>query len=413
MDVQGKAEELVENHDLCDHCLGRQFARLGHGLENWERGLIVREFLSDGRKLDEDSFVRENIPDEEPRREECELCNGLFSELDHHVERVMNALDRYDFDTFLVGTKPPADMVHAEEDLWGEVGVDWVEPLKGEMNRLIGKRLEEETDATVDFERPDVNPVYNVEKDRVRVQVNSLLVYGKYSKYSRELPQTRWPCNECQGSGCEECDWTGKQYPESVEELVAEPFLDATRAVETKFHGAGREDVDARCLGKREFVLEIEEPEDREIDLGELQERINRENPGKIEVYDLQFTHKDRIEQLKSKRSDKTYRALVELGEEVEDETLERLEELVGTVEQATPTRVEHRRASRTREREVYDVEWRRVGPDMLELEVEAEAGTYIKELISGDEEKTRPSVSQLLGTDADCVLLDVVEIEK
>ncbi|MFB6265750.1 MAG: hypothetical protein ABEI07_01560 [Candidatus Nanohaloarchaea archaeon] len=32
--------------------------------------------------------------------------------------------------------------------------------------------------------------------------------------------------------------------------------------------------------------------------------------------------------------------------------------------------------------------------------------------MISGDREKTRPSASQILGTDAECVLLDVVEIQ-
>ncbi|MCJ7479102.1 MAG: tRNA pseudouridine(54/55) synthase Pus10 [Candidatus Nanohaloarchaeota archaeon QJJ-7] len=408
--VQGKAEELVEEHELCDHCLGRQFARLGHGLENWERGLIVQEFLSGEEDLDEDSFVRENIPDKEPQRDSCELCEGLFSDLEHYVERVLNALERYDYDSFLIGTRPPSGVIHEEEELWEEAGLDWVEPLKGELNRLIGKRIEEETDTEVDFERADVNPVYDVGKDRVEVQVNSLLVHGSYSKYSREIPQTKWPCGNCRGSGCEECDWTGKQYQRSVEELIAEPFLEATRAVKSKFHGAGREDVDARCLAEREFVLEIEEPEERDIDLEELEEAINGNE--EIEVYDLEFTEKDKVEEVKTKRSDKRYRALIELEEEVGDGKLDELEGLLGTVEQATPTRVEHRRADKTREREVKDVEWERKGPSTVELEVEAEAGTYIKELISGDKDKTEPSVAQLLDTGAECKELDVVWIE-
>ncbi len=407
MDPQEKAETLLEGYDLCDHCLGRQFARLGHGLENWERGLIIRRSHADGDELAEESFVRDNIPDEEPRRGECDLCNGLFDDLDHYVERVVNAVDRYEFDTFLVGTRPPSDAVQAEEELWEQVGVDWVEPLNGELNRLIGKRLGEETGTEVDFERADVNPVYDVEKDRVEVQVNSLLVEGRYNKYSREIPQTKWPCGECRGSGCEECDWTGKQYQRSVEELIAAPFLDATRAVESKFHGAGREDVDAKCLAKRPFVLEIMEPENRDIDLAALQERINENE--EIDVYDLTFTTKDRVEEVKSLRADKTYRARVVLDDPVTDDDLERLEELVGTVDQATPTRVEHRRAQKTRRREVYDVSWERVDETTIDLEVEAEAGTYIKELIHGDDEKTEPSVSQLLGTNAECEELDVI----
>ncbi|MDY6766060.1 MAG: tRNA pseudouridine(54/55) synthase Pus10, partial [Candidatus Nanohaloarchaea archaeon] len=390
--------------------LGRQFARLGHGLENWERGCIVRAFDRHNSELTEESFVRENIPDENPRREECDLCNGLFADLDHFVERVVNALDRYEFDTFLIGTRPPSDVVQAEEELWEQVGVDWVEPLKGELNRLIGKQVAERTGTEVDFERADVNPVYDVEKDRVEVQVNSLLVEGTYSKYSREIPQTRWPCGECRGSGCEACDWTGKQYQRSVEELIAAPFLDATRAVESKFHGAGREDVDARCLAERPFVLEILEPQVRDIDLDALQAEINRNE--EIDVHDLEFTEKDRVEAVKSLRADKRYRARVELAEAVSEDQLQRLEQLVGTVKQATPSRVEHRRAQKTREREVYDIAWEQVDETTIDLEVEAAAGTYIKELIHGDDAKTEPSVAGLLGTDADCVALDVIEIK-
>lgn len=412
MNTEKKAETLLDNFDLCDHCLGRQFARLGHGLENWERGLIIRAFQDSGRELEESSFVREHIPDEEPRRVECDLCSGLFDDLGLYVERVLNALERYEFDTFLIGTRPPSDVVHAEEDLWEEVGVEWVEPLKGELNRLIGKQVAEETGAEVDFERADVNPVYDVERDRVEVQINSLLIHGRYSKYARDLPQTRWPCNSCRGKGCEECDWTGKQYQESVEELIAEPFKTETRAVETKFHGAGREDVDARCLAKREFVLEILEPQVRDIDLKELEETINERHGDKIEVFDLEFTAKDRVEEVKSLRANKTYRAVVGIDAEVDDQQLDALENLEGTVRQATPTRVEHRRADKTREREIYGVEWERQGETEIVMEIKAEAGTYIKELISGDRDKTVPSVAQILDTEATCLELDVIAID-
>jgi tRNA pseudouridine synthase 10 len=325
----------------------------------------------------------------------------------------VNAVDRYGFDTFLIGCRPPADVVEAEEDLWEQVGVQWVEPIKSEVNRWIGKRLEAETDATVDFERPDINAVLDIAKDRVELQVNSLLIYGIYNKYSRELPQTKWPCGNCRGSGCDECDWTGKQYQESVEELIADPFLEETRAVESKFHGAGREDVDAKCLGQREFVLEILEPVVRDIDLKDLEQRINDQYGDKIEVFDLQFTEKDMVEQVKSRRADKTYRAVVQFDDPVSDEQLEQLATIVGTVQQETPTRVEHRRADKVREREVHEIDWERLDDNRIALTVNAAAGTYIKELISGDDDRTEPSVSGVLGTDAECVELDVIAIEK
>jgi tRNA pseudouridine synthase 10 len=419
MNITDKAR-LLQDRQLCDHCFGRQFARLGYGLENYERAWIIYDKLESGEDIDEDDFDRDNIPDRDKQIDEgCSICSGLFRDLDTFVDRVFNSLERYDFTTYLVGTRPPSEVVQAEEKLWEEAGLQWVEPIKSELNRLIGKgleaRLEDERgmDVDVGFERPDVNPVLDLEKDRVELQVNSLLIHGFYNKLQRGIPQTKWPCGNCRGKGCDECDWTGKQYQESVEELVAAPVIEATSGLESKFHGAGREDVDAKCLGKREFVLEITEPQQRDLDLDQLQQQINEEHSGKVEVFNLAFCSKDMVERVKSRRSNKTYRAHVKLAEGVAESDLEKLQQLQGTVKQKTPTRVEHRRAAKIRKRDVIDISWETVGDREIEIEITGEAGLYIKELISGDKSKTKPSVSQVLGVDAECEDLDVIAIEK
>ncbi len=402
-----KRAALLEE-DLCDHCLGRQFAKLGHGLENYERGALVREI----EDLEEEDFVRENVPDVEAGGS-CEVCQGVFEKLDHWTKLVVDSFERYELETFLIGIRPPEAVVEAEEELWERHGLEYVEPIKTELSRLIGKRVEEELDITVDFGRPDINAVIEMEesKDRVELQVNSLLIYGQYNKYSREIPQTVWHCRNCRGSGCGECDWTGKQYQESVQEIIQEPFMRETKAIEAKFHGGGREDVNARCLGKREFVLELLEPLNRKLELGELVEEVNESE--KVEIFNVRYADKDEIEEIKEKRADKTYRALVEIGEDVTEEELDVLEKLVGEVEQYTPERVQHRRAKTTRTREVHEVDWELKEEGRLELDIKAEAGTYIKELIHGDNGNTNPSVAGLLDTEASCVELDVIDIEK
>lgn len=406
MTVKEKRDALLEE-DICDHCLGRQFAKLGHGLENYERGALAREI----EDLDEDDFVRENIPSDASEGGECRVCQGVFEELDRYTEMVLNSFERHDLETFLIGIRPPEDVLDAEEELWEDHGIEWTEPIKTELSRLIGKRIESELDVKVDFERPDINAVIDMQKDRVELQVNSLLVYGQYNKYSRDIPQTEWPCGNCRGSGCDECDWTGKQYQTSVQEIVQEPFMRETKAIEAKFHGGGREDIDARCLGKREFVLELLEPLNRSLDLESLAEEVNESD--KIEIFNVRFADKDEIAEIKQKHADKTYRAVVELENEVSEKDLEKLQELVGEIEQDTPQRVDHRRAEKTRKREVYSVSAEKTGEKEIELEVAAEAGTYIKELISGDDGRTQPNVSDLLGNKARCERLDVIAIEK
>jgi len=71
-----------------------------------------------------------------------------------------------------------------------------------------------------------------------------------------------------------------------------------------------------------------------------------------------------------------------------------------------------HRRADKTRRKHVYSFTWERVA-DPLEiiLFIEAEGGTYIKELISSDEGRTKPSVSELAGQKIVCKELDVLEV--
>ena len=78
---------------------------------------------------------------------------------------------------------------------------------------------------------------------------------------------------------------------------------------------------------------------------------------------------------------------------------------------QRTPQRVVFRRADRERERlvTVLSIQPRESGG--LELEVRCEHGTYVKEWVSGDEERTRPSLAELLGVPCACEQLDVLEI--
>ncbi len=46
MELLKKAQEMLETHPLCDHCLGRQFALLGYGLDDQKRGETLKLLLT-------------------------------------------------------------------------------------------------------------------------------------------------------------------------------------------------------------------------------------------------------------------------------------------------------------------------------------------------------------------------------
>jgi len=85
----------------------------------------------------------------------------------------------------------------------------------------------------------------------------------------------------------------------------------------------------------------------------------------------------------------------------------------VGTINQQTPQRVLHRRAELLRRRDVKTLKWKLLAPKKLELVVSGSSGLYIKELVSGDNGRTKPSVAELLGVEAKVTELDVVRIGK
>ena len=391
---------------ICDNCIGRQFAKISSGLSNAKRGQILKEALR----------TKWDLGEEIELQGKCWVCNGLFENLDEWVLKALEALRGYEFDSFLVGTKVSGMLLENEELIWEIAGASYAEPLKAELNREIGKRIERETGKEADFERPDLVVLLNLWTEKVELQVNSVFIYGRYRKFERGIPQTRWLCRECRGIGCEKCNYTGKMYAESVEELISSSILAEFKGEYMVLHGCGREDIDARMLGSgRPFVVEIKEPKRRNVDLRMLEDKVREENAGKLEVTGLQYVKREMVARIKNAKADKTYRVGVELKTKVLEKDLENaLDTLTGAViEQKTPTRVLHRRTDMVRRRKVHSAKLISFDESVFFMEIRCDGGLYIKELVSGDGGRTKPNLSELLGTEVEAEVkeLDVVDV--
>jgi tRNA pseudouridine synthase 10 len=115
----------------------------------------------------------------------------------------------------------------------------------------------------------------------------------------------------------------------------------------------------------------------------------------------------------KGEGSQKEYRLLAEFEKEVTDEDLRKLEETLtgASIKQQTPLRVLHRRADLIRERYIYKVKVKKVSLKRVLMEIRCQGGLYVKELVSGDEGRTIPNVSDLLGNRAKTLKLDVLKV--
>ncbi len=431
MTITEDARELLATGPLCDACLGRPVADRSFGLTNEERGRALRTTVA----------LADDEPYESVDPVDCWVCDGYAGTFDAIAETVVESLAGLEFDTYQLGTKVPPLIEENDRLLREDAGFaeDAGEPFKREVNREVGRRVGEATGATFEVERPDVLCVVDlaafdafdtletgtVTDHAVDVQVNPAFVYGRYRKLERDVPQTEWPCRECGAEGtqlgpdgeepCTYCDGSGYMYETSIEQVVRPHVVEAMEGEEGTFHGAGREDVDARMLGDgRPFVLEVKQPRRRTPDVDDLEERINDAAAGAVEVEGLRLATYEMVERVKEHDASKHYEADVAFADPITEDAFDAaLAELEGaTVEQYTPQRVDHRRANLTRTRTVYAVDGDLLEPTRAEVRIHGEGGLYVKELISGDDGRTEPSLAGLLETEATVTALDVTAVE-
>ena len=397
------AKQIISETEgkICKNCLGRKLSKIIEGSNNVERADKVAEEL-DIDLDDVDCVVCDNLFDK--------LDDGLYKKIDDKINKL-----GIEFETFLVGSKISKDIQKRDEELSEKFNLN-VETIKKEVNRLIGLGIWKIYDKEAEFESQDI--VFNIDlvgEPKVRIQINPLYIEGRYNKLKRGIPQTKWPCTKCKGRGCEECNHTGKQYPESVEELISEHFLKLTKGREAKFHGAGREDIDVLMLGSgRPFVLEIKEPKIRKIDLHSVEEKINEINEGKTSYHNLHVCERRRKAEIKQSSPDtyKVYNALVKCDDVIDRDKLEQITDL-NEIHQQTPLRVLRRRADKVRVKHVLDLSYDLIDDTSFNMRIKTEGGLYIKELISGDDGRSKPNISEILGVNAICEQLDVIEVSE
>ncbi|MEM4704712.1 MAG: hypothetical protein QXJ02_06570, partial [Candidatus Bathyarchaeia archaeon] len=159
--VLSKALQMLKKYPLCDHCLGRQFALLGHGVENDERGkslkltmtlkahealatkkrkatqilkIIAANGLSQTAKEVIQKIGQQNssLSSAKP----CYLCNNTFNNVERLAEKALQLLKSYEYNNFLVGIEMPSAIEEREDEFRAEFEVSHSENMRNEFGRL-------------------------------------------------------------------------------------------------------------------------------------------------------------------------------------------------------------------------------------------------------------------------------------
>ncbi|MCW6170810.1 MAG: tRNA pseudouridine(54/55) synthase Pus10 [Thermoplasmatales archaeon] len=375
---------------ICKRCFGRCFALEGHGESNLERG---EKFIDHFEALSSKGY---EMVDED----DCQFCNGIFLKFQHYFDMIQKDLSEYEFNDFLVGSTFDDSAIEQEKEIQ-EIFQNKGESIKKEFNREFGKFISEKTEKKVNFKEPEIMIRMDMRYDSFSLQIKSLFVSGTYRKLVRGIPQTRWIHRDPSSP--------------SVETIIGNRINLLANGTNFFLHGAGREDVDVLMLGNgREFAIEVENPKKRMFSLSGLESLINGSGEG-VEVFGLKPSSKESVVMIKAEKNDKTYRLGLKFPTTVDMAKLKMLEEKFSgkDIYQRTPLRVSSRRSDLVRKRTIRKLELEDSTESEVTLLIRAESGTYIKELVHGDDGRTEPSISREYGEMPEILYLDVVEIHR
>lgn len=283
--------------------------------------------------------------------------------------------------------------------------------LKNLINRKIIEIFLKKSNLVLNQENPDLQILFNFSSESVSIKRSNIYIFANYLKKSREFAQHVWACPSCKGKGCKVCNYTKEKYP-SLESVFKSVFLKAFKASDCFLHAAGREDVDVLAIGTgRPCVIEVVNPKIVNVNLNELADQIKKNYP--IELLEPKYVKKFWVEVVCNSHFNKEYYAIVGSKErELLVQDFEKLKQKLPIfLKQRTPLRVVKRRSDLIRRRCIFDLKLAKIENGKMHLFIYAEAGTYIKEFIHGDQGRTVPSISSILNLPCDCEELSLIKI--
>lgn len=346
--------------------------------------------------------------DLKPYSGKCFICEGILEKLETMQKEAIGILKKQEIKQFSISTLIPKQiLVNEEKILDKKLGGS---SLKSFLNQEISRELSKKTGAEYDKDG-EIRIVFDLRSGKILTEKIPVFMFGRYKKLIAGLSQSRWLCTDCKGRGCSKCNNKGKYY-DSVEEEIGEVLRKGFSAGSYTMHASGREDVDATNTAGRSFVFEIKGVKTKEINLDKIMKEIN--DAGKVAVENLRIVKRTFVEVVTESHFDKEYEADVEFEAVINNAQIKQILSIQGKIlEQRTPSRVAHRRADLVRKRKIIELELlKKKDTKHMKFRIKAEAGTYIKELISGDSGRTSPSFNSVLGFNAKCIALNVSKID-
>lgn len=239
------SKKILDEYDLCDHCLGRLFAK--------KLGLESNKLL--GQK------IRKKL---KAKNKKCYVCKNAFDSLPYYLEKMQQASSEYDFKSFLVGAKLKPSVFDRDDHLRSQFKLKGIDGIKTSITRELAKTFARKTKLRPSISDPDLTITVDFKLESCEVYSKSLYLSGRYLKPTRDIPQKQKPCQNCLGKGCVTCQKHGMAEFDSVEGMICKYVFEKFGAMQAKITWIGGEDTTSLVSGSgRPFFVKLLNPKKR------------------------------------------------------------------------------------------------------------------------------------------------------
>ena len=365
------SRNIQKDYNLCDSCLGRLFTK--------------KLSLSSNRLLGKKIHQKIN-----KKSTKCYICKDLIDNLDSYHSTILEKTKDYQFDSFLVGAILKPSIIERDDLIRSKYKLKGIDSVKTDISRQLAKKLSQKSKSVIDHLKPELTITVNFKNNSVDLRSKSVILAGRYTKNSRNLPQKQKSCENCKGKGCATCKFHGISNFDSVEGKIAQFIYEKFSSPQVKITWIGGEDKTSLVKGKgRPFFVQIINPKKRKIRLAK------KITLGEITLYG--------IKQISSiPKSPLKFRSKIELAvqtkEQLSPKDLKKLNELKNS-------QIAIYEDSKRIEKSTYSIKYAKTDSTSFNLLLEVDGGVPIKKFV--DSETVFPNLSDLLGTKCVCKEFD------
>jgi len=373
MEKSHKISRILNNYDLCEYCVGRMISKL---VSKKSSKFLGKKYL----KIFEKSTG-----------EKCFICKNIFKNLDYMVTHVSEKSSNFDFKTYGLGITLKPSILERDDYIKSKFKIKGIENLKFELAKELSKKISRKTKSDRINDDPELFIQINFKNDSCTLKAKPLVVYGRYNKKIRNLPQKPVICSACNGLGCHNCNFRRIENLDSIENKITKFLKNKFDGNQVKINWIGGEDHFSLVLGNgRPFFAKILNPKKRH-------RRLTKN-------FDLEGVFLSELKKLTAQpKGSIPFKSEISISVKTENPIskihLKKLKTLQN-IDIHDPVR-----SKNSQQKKIYKINYKKTGIKSFHLDLFADGGIPIKSFIQNSD--LSPNISETLDNSCKCIKFD------